>query len=459
MQRIRLILAIVFMLPLCASAQQFPFYSQYIYNPYVINPAFVASGRQFEVNATYRRQWANIEDGPKTLQFDIQYPFNPRVAAGINVYEDRTIMLSSTTVMFTYGYKVPLAPGHVLGFGLSGGMISNRLRTGDVSAIDAADPSLLSATNNNMSLDGQFGAYYNFKNLYLGFSLIRLFDNRIVSEDAFQQLKFSQLENKVAYASYRFSFGDGTWAFQPNFMYRFAQANLNFYEATGIISYKSIIDVGGGYREGFGPVLTARSRLGNLEVGFSYDFPSALPQVSTGGTYEIQLKYKFGKTVESPARRVKPQLVAEVTPPVETKTTPVKEQPKEEPKVETVQAPVREEPKQEPVKEQPRQEQVVVKEQPVVKQEPVVQQPEVTATEVPKGGYYLVIGAFRLQEHANSFLRSAKQLGYKVELKRGKDFYYVHMIDHHSDTSDTEKVKKIRATTQFKDAWYTTIEE
>lgn len=456
MRRIRFAFLIVLLLPLCAQAQQFPFYSQYIYNPYVINPAFVGAGRAFEVNATYRRQWANIEDGPKTLQFDVQYPFNPRVSMGVNVYEDRTVMLSSTTAMLTYGYKVPLATGHVLGFGLSGGMVSNRIRTDDVSAIDVSDPALASATNNNMALDGNFGMYYNFRNLYVGFSMVRLFDNTVITEDSFQQIKLSKLENKIAYASYRFSFANDTWAFQPNFMYRFATANINFYEATGIISYNNMVDVGGGFREGFGPILMGRLRIKNLEAGFAYDFPSALPQVSTGGTYEVQLKYKFGKRVDAPAKKPKPQLVAQVTPDP-PKEEPKKEEPKkEEPKVE----PKKEEPKVETVQEPVRQEPVV--EQPVV-QQPVVQQTEPPKEEVqppPQGGYYLVIGAFRIREHANSFLKSVTQLGYKAEMKKGNDLYYVHLPEHHkADAVDHDRVNKLRATTQFKDAWYTTIEE
>lgn len=288
--------------------------------------------------------------------------------------------------------------------------------------------------------------------------MIRLFENTVITEDSFQEVKLSKLENKIAYASYRFSFADGTFAFQPNFMYRFATANLNFYEASAIVSYRSIIDIGGGIREGFGPIMMARARISNLEVGFAYDFPSALPQISTGGTYEVQLKYRFGKQVEAPAKRAKPAIVAQVVPePV--KEEPRKEEPKEEPK------------KEEPVvtKEEPKKEEAKVEtvQQPV-RQEPVVQQPVVQQTETPKeevqpapkGGYYLVIGAFRIREHANSFLKSVTQLGYKAELKKGNDLYYVHLPkDHRPDAVDHERVNSIRATTQFKDAWYTTIEE
>lgn len=462
MYRIRLAFAFVLFTSLCAHAQTFPFYSQYVFNPYVINPAFVAINRQAEINATYRRQWANIEDGPKTMQFDIQYPFSPRVAAGLNVYEDRTVLLSSTTVMLTYGYKVPLATDHILGFGLSGGVISNRLRTQDLNAIDLSDPSLFNATNNTMSLDGQFGAYYNFKKLYLGFSLIRLVDNRIVSEDAFQkEIKFSQLENKIAYASYQFDFANGTWGFKPSVMYRFAQANQNFFEATGVISYDGLIDIGGGYRQDFGPMLMARLNLARLEVGFAYDFPSALPQVSTGGTYEAQLKYRFGKVTEAPAKRPRKEVVAVVP----EETTPV-ETPKEEPKQEEVKEEPKQEPKEEPkqeIKEEPKQE--TVQQQPVTQETTpptVVQEPPIIREEVktpPKGGFHLVIGAFRDPQHAENFLKSVREKGYKAEIYRGKDITYVHLPQHHTTVMNPEAVRKIRGTTPFTDAWYTPINE
>ncbi len=101
------------LLPLClllcvinSSAQQLPLYTQYIFNPYMLNPSMVASTNRPELNLLYRQQWSNITDGPKTLQFDGQYRLNDKMGLGIMINQDQTVLLSSTMAMLTYGYRI-----------------------------------------------------------------------------------------------------------------------------------------------------------------------------------------------------------------------------------------------------------------------------------------------------------------------------------------------------------------
>lgn len=278
-----------------SSAQRYPLYTQYIFNPYVINPSMVAHRGQAEVNLSYRQQWTGVQNAPETFQFDVQYPFNNRVAVGLNIYNDKTILLSNTAAMLTFGYKVPLAAEHILGFGISGGVLSNRLHLEEIPDVDINDPVLMNASN-SFNFDGQFGVNYSYRNFTLGFSLTKLTNNETFSQDELQDLKFDELKNRIAFASYRFNLSP-IISLQPTFSYRFTEDDINFFEAQAFVSYKDILDIGGGYRENYGGNGVIRIGWKNLQIGYAYEIPTEYLGVSTGNTNEIQLKLRLGKRV------------------------------------------------------------------------------------------------------------------------------------------------------------------
>jgi type IX secretion system PorP/SprF family membrane protein len=291
----RLLLLLLLLSVIRLSAQQLPLYTQYVFNPYMLNPSMVAFGSQAQVNMLYRQQWSNINDGPRTIQIDGQYRLNDNMGVGVALNQDRTVLLSSTMAMLTYGYRIHLAEDHTIGFGLSAGMYQNRVRSEDAAAVDQGDPALMSSVNNNIAIDGQFGVHYRTKGFVFAYSMVNLFDHKFVSAESFQKPKFSQLKNQIVFASYRFDVLPERLALQPNVAYRFAENKLNYFEASMIASIMNVVDVGGGYRQNFGPTAMVRVSVGPLQAGFAYDFPSNTGLISPGGTKEIQVKFLFGQ--------------------------------------------------------------------------------------------------------------------------------------------------------------------
>ncbi len=195
--------------------------------------------------------------------------------------------------------------------------------------------------------------------------MVNLFDRKPLSTESFQTPKFGQLKNQIVFASYRFPVIPGTLHLQPNVAYRLSDNDLNYFEGSLIASIKNVVDVGGGYRQDFGPTAMVRVSVGPIQAGFAYDFPSNTGLVSPGGTKEIQLKWRFGKAeVEeprAPKKSRRPEVVAVDTTRAQPPVEDIK--PKQEEK------PVVEEKKEEPPV--------------VVQQEPVVIKPEPTPTPTP----------------------------------------------------------------------------
>ena len=451
------------------SAQQLPLYTQYVFNPYMLNPSMVAYSSRPELNLLYRQQWSNIDDGPKTLQIDGQYRLNNKMALGVFLNQDRTVLLSQTMAMVTYGYRVFLADDHTLGFGLSAGMFQNRLRSEDASPADSGDPALMSSVNNNIAVDGQFGVHYRTRGFVFAYSLVNLFDRKYVSSESFQKPKFGQLKNQIIFTSYRFDVIPGTLALQPNAAYRLSENNLNYFEGSLIASIKNIVDVGGGYRQDFGPTAMVRVNVGPLQAGFAYDFPSNTGLISPGGTKEIQVKWRFGKSdVEEPLVRKKRDkgVVADtsIPPSVQENNTEPKQEEKQPVTEEKKEEPVPQEVKQEPVvvqqtppKEEPAKTEPVVVEQ--KKPDPVVSQPVVTEPAVNKpeaGAYYYIINTFEDRANAENFLKEVKAKGVKAEMVEVQTphYYYIHLPEYKTTEISVDKVLELQKKTGYKDGWF-----
>lgn len=437
-----LCLVLLLSTPFYCNSQQFPLYTQYMFNPYLVNPSTLATTRKSELNLFYRQQWTGIEDGPQTIQIDYQHALDNRIALGINIYNDETILLSNLSTMATFGYKVPLATDHILGFGLSAGFLSSRLKVEDIADVDSSDPVLLNNSSNSFAFNGAFGVNYTYRDFIIGGSLIRLFDNNNSSSDSVENLSFSQLKDRIIFAGYTFNLSE-TFNLQPNFSYRFTADNINFYEASAIFSYKEMISLGGGYRENFGPTALVRVAIKDLQIGFAYDFPSTKSAVSTGGTNEIQLKWRFGKVMDRPAKKEKITNTTAEEPikEVEEKTevTPEVVQPEPSPTLVIV------EPETKVIAEQEK------------ANEDVIEEP---AVETKTNEFLMVVGSFNKRANADKLVRKLSESGYQAETLKspGSDFYYVHLPAYKTDSVTLERVLEIRKENLFKDAWFKKVD-
>ncbi len=68
--------AVLSICSLAAMAQAKPFYTQYILNNYILNPAVSGIENYTDIKASYRNQWVGIEGHPVTSYITIHAPIN-----------------------------------------------------------------------------------------------------------------------------------------------------------------------------------------------------------------------------------------------------------------------------------------------------------------------------------------------------------------------------------------------
>ena len=133
----------------CAMAQQDPLYSQYFNNPMLINPAFAGSNERLYSGLAYRAQWAGIEGGPATFNFNSHISlFDNRVGAGIIVVQDKIGDIKNTQYGTSYSYRIKLSKS-TFSFGMQAGFVQYATDRNGVNPLDPTDPRLLLSQKQN----------------------------------------------------------------------------------------------------------------------------------------------------------------------------------------------------------------------------------------------------------------------------------------------------------------------
>jgi type IX secretion system PorP/SprF family membrane protein len=482
------ILTTLFLLLLLISQTAFgqnpPVFSQFFANPYQFNPSYTAHRGYAEANLFYRRQWLDINNTPTVGALNIQAPVGKNVSLGLTAYSDKTILLNSTSVLATFGYRIRFTQNHNLNFGISAGAGFNSF---DFSALeDTSDPALAGITQNNTFINGQFGFNYQFKNFNIGFALPKLFDSRPNSTKEFEDVKFSKFDNRFGSVSYTFDLG--SVKVSPYVIYRSLDRSQDQWEGLLHISIKDVIWVGGSYRDGYGVTgfigLNIKSL---LRIGYAYERPTGDISSVAGNTHEIYLGARLGhrnredeifaqkehddslkavakanklkadtttnKKIYTEAQENKQEpLVAkqeQQTPPAvqnappanTTNTTPEKTNTTTTPTEKTT--PARTEVT--PVEKQPEQH---------------VNQEEEKIAEEHAPGHYLVLGVYQHPENARKQLSTLRTKGLTPSIlyQAEKNYYYVYIYYSLNRQEVIDEWRRIRQQNQYFGAWiYTAI--
>jgi type IX secretion system PorP/SprF family membrane protein len=290
-----------------STAQTDPHFSQYYAYPLWLNPALtgVIDG-DLRVNANFKNQWANINDGYKTGALSMDLRASDKVGLGLNVINQ----ISPGTgyqyfaVFGSVAYGIPVSNSGVqwLNFGLQAGIIDRgfdeaKLQFGSqynpAIGFDPALPSNETVMNNySTDLDISAGIYYHDDdisksgNVFGGISMAHINTGNV-------PVRYN------IHAGVRLKSGD-FFDIIPHAIY--IKQQKNSIKAFGISSelmmqnYNSLI-LGGMYRMGDAAVVSAGYHLNKLLLGVSYDLNTSNLNAATKlqGGIELSLSYVVQK--------------------------------------------------------------------------------------------------------------------------------------------------------------------
>jgi type IX secretion system PorP/SprF family membrane protein len=307
-----------------SKAQQFPIYSQYWTNKFLLNPAVAGHEGYTSFNLTARKQWAGLEGSPGTVAVSGQTRLvrNSHISRGKNVRKRRKSMtrggkvgvggyvftddlgaINKTGFQGTYAYHISLSKSQ-LSFGASLVGMQYHLNKDEITT-DTPDELINASATNGYVFDGNFGVYYSDRNMYGGFSSQNLFESFFKLNNS--EGSAVKLEREYLFiGGYRYDFTDDLFI-EPSFNLKLTESLVSQIDLNFTTYIKEDYWAGLAYRSGSSSVssettsgsgssiiIYGGARVDKFYFGYSFDYTLSSIQSYTYGSHEIMVAVKIG---------------------------------------------------------------------------------------------------------------------------------------------------------------------
>ncbi len=314
MKRATLFIIITFLIAR-ASAQQQPLYSQYMMNPYLLNPAIAGYQGITDFNLTAREQWLGYSEGPSTYALSAQTRIlktsfrnrsrliknrvrrrkpSGRVGMGGYVFNDLNGKIRRTGIQGTYSYHIYLRETQLsFGVSLSAFQFKANVKQGDLYDPNYTDP--LIGSNADFSPDANFGFLVSGDNYYAGISATSLFQNSIQFGLGNEASAYRMLRHYYLLGGYKFQEKRADWGFEPSTMMTLTERGSFSLDLNFKTYYKNDYWAGLSYRT-TGTIITMFG-MNYQQFYFGYAFDYGFGDVSAFnrmGSHELMVGMRLG---------------------------------------------------------------------------------------------------------------------------------------------------------------------
>jgi type IX secretion system PorP/SprF family membrane protein len=282
-------------------AQQDMHFSQYMYNQFVLNPAFAGQDSIASAVVLHRDQWSGMPGSPQFQTVSLETPFKKKgLGLGAILTNEQIFAQSSFSAQAVLSYNLKLSLRSKLSFGMNWGVVQYRF---DPSRLDPQSPNdsrLGAGQVSKIRPEIGFGMTYRYKDrLVLGISSLHLLENQI-QFDANSLSESKQARHYYLTAAYSFKLAQD-WMLKTYALSKYVagapfQADLNAHA-----HYRNYGWLGLGYRTQ--DALSIQTGLNvnhifkkfpnRLYVGYSFDIVTTSLRAYAGSTHEIFIGSRF----------------------------------------------------------------------------------------------------------------------------------------------------------------------
>ncbi|WP_316635931.1 type IX secretion system membrane protein PorP/SprF [uncultured Flavobacterium sp.] len=153
------------------SGQQDSQYTQYMYNPGIVNPAYAGSRDVMSIFGLYRSQWVGLEGAPKTGTISMHTPIeNSKLGLGFSLVNDRIGPSDETNFATDISYTIDVSYQYKLAFGIKASANLINIDYTKLDVFDPSDPRFQENVSNKFSPNVGAGVYLYSDNTYVGLS-------------------------------------------------------------------------------------------------------------------------------------------------------------------------------------------------------------------------------------------------------------------------------------------------
>ena len=333
--KIKLTAVVFFLCIVTLHAQQRPYYTQYILNNFIINPAIAGIENYWDVKLSHRHQWVGLDGAPVTTYFTVQGPLrksgsaretaatvhpsgeNPRGKAywlnyeatdphagiGFTIVNDKTGPLNRFAAFATYAYHQPIGPRTSLSAGISVGLQNTQLNAAELNfgTQYPVDPAVAgSGYLNTIKPDISAGVWLYSANYFVGLSAQQIipekigFNNGKLGGDSVTLIHGKLVPHLFLQAGYKMLLSDDI-SFLPSITLKYVNPVPLSIDINAKLQYQDILWIGGSVRpkDGFAAML-GFNLSSTINIGYSYDFTTSRLNTVSNGTHEILVGFLLG---------------------------------------------------------------------------------------------------------------------------------------------------------------------
>lgn len=281
-----------------AIAQQISFSSQYYSNQFIINPAFTGYKENTHAFLSHRSQWVNVKGAPQTNYFTIDAPVEERnVGLGLKLSSYSTDILSQVGAFAAYSYKLKVDEDNHVYFGLTMGMLDNKIDYAGAVMRDKDDPFFVMQQQNKTVFSADLGLGYTWKKLELGLAIPQMLGNTMKYGTDNGYIRHFNL-NRHYQGTIKYVFDvvkeKEITAF-PLIMIRTVKGAPFQFDINAVVDWKKMGWFGITYHSSYAVAVSAGVRYKNFSLGYAYDLGMSPIKAYTGSSTEFLLGYVFTK--------------------------------------------------------------------------------------------------------------------------------------------------------------------
>ena len=274
-------------------AQQDALYSQYMFNPFSINPAYAGSRNSISAVILHRSQWIGVEGAPLTQTFSIHTPAGEKgMAYGFNMVHDQIGPVRNFWGAITAAYHVKMKNAK-LSFGLRAGFFNSILNRNLLTFENPTDQFNVTGKEGAVIPSFDFGTYYYRDKFYAGVAFNHItrhnfnFSAYPVDSDIFLSRHYMAMIGTVLDLKPNFML-------KPSLMFRYAEGTIPSLDVNISALIKQFWWIGTSFRNMNSIVfLTEFNITDYLRAGYSFDLTLNKLRKYNSGSHEIFIGFDF----------------------------------------------------------------------------------------------------------------------------------------------------------------------
>jgi type IX secretion system PorP/SprF family membrane protein len=275
-------------------AQQDGLYSQYMFNGFILNPAYAGSQEVLNTTAMYKSQWAGVEYAPSSFVLSSHAPIGmSKVGLGAIFANDQVGIHRTNQLAIAGSYALQVSLNTTLNFGLQAGLANRKSNYSSLvdELYNPQDP-IFYQSDYQTSLP-QFGAglYLYTPKFYLGLSVPNLHIDRHNEEYEIELI--SSKRHYFITGGYIFNLGKEV-KLQPGFLVKSIQEYGSYIDINSTIIFMDVLWLGASYRSTSNLNFIIQMQVTeHIRLGYAYDAPLTRNTSIMAASHEILLSYYF----------------------------------------------------------------------------------------------------------------------------------------------------------------------